>query len=192
MVCLSSANTLSYQKKQKFSTQILGHSFGCSSYFLAFKISVMQQSPITCIKCLPSDMRCVDDNARPTQCCVKNGRTSAGIQRCRCNRCRKTVVQQYAYRAYCASTNPWITRLLTEGCSIRSIVRLLAISATTVTKRIPYIAKSIAKPAIALYKEYEIDELCTFCKSKDRPFWIVSALQRDRGPWWILPSAAAH
>jgi insertion element IS1 protein InsB len=90
-------------------------------------------------------------------------------------------VGHYKYKACQPGTSQWITSLLTEGCGIRSIARLPAISATTVLKRILRISKSIAKPAIALYKEYEIDELRTFYKSKDRLLWIVCALQKDTG-----------
>jgi insertion element IS1 protein InsB len=39
----------------------------------------------------------------------------------------------------------------------------------------------IAKPAIGLYKQYEIDELRTFYKSKDRLLWVMCALQKDTG-----------
>jgi insertion element IS1 protein InsB len=64
---------------------------------------------------------------------------------------------------------------------MRSIARLLAISVTTVLKRILRISKTIAKPAIAVNKEYEIDELRTYYKSKDRLLWIVYTLQKDTG-----------
>jgi len=66
-----------------------------------------------------------------------------------------------------------------EGSGIRSIARLLEISCTTVIKRILSIAKGIQKPAMALGKMYEVDEIRTFYKSKTRLIWIVYALRCD-------------
>ena len=46
-------------------------------------------------------------------------------------------------------------------------------------KRILSIAKNIKKPAMALGKMYEVDEIRTFYKSKSRLLWVVYVLRRD-------------
>jgi insertion element IS1 protein InsB len=58
---------------------------------------------------------------------------------------------------------------------------LLSISNTTVLSRLLLIAKKISKPAIAINKTYEVDEMRTFYKSKSKLLWIVYALQRETG-----------
>jgi insertion element IS1 protein InsB len=138
----------------------------------------MQQHPAACIRCRDRNTTL---SGNPVQRCVKYGKTKAGNQRYYCKGCGATFVIHYTYKAYCPETNDWITLLLTEGCGIRSIARLLGISATTVIRRILQIARTITKPALSLYKEYEIDELCTFYKSRNRLLWIVSVLRRDTG-----------
>lgn len=72
-----------------------------------------------------------------------------------------------------------IVILLKEGCGIRSIGRIPGISAVTVLRRIKTISKQLAKPIISFGKEYELDELCTFVKSKIRKRWIVYAIRKD-------------
>jgi insertion element IS1 protein InsB len=136
----------------------------------------MQQSPIKCTKC-------VDGDARAAPCCVKNGRTKGGMQRYLCRHCGKTFVACYSYKAYQPTTDQWITGLLTEGCGIRSIARLLAISATTVTKRILAIAKCIPKPPVPLNRPaFEMDELRTYVKQKGNEYWIAYAICPDTKP----------
>jgi len=55
-----------------------------------------------------------------------------------------------------------IISLLKEGCGIRSIARLLHISAVTVLSRIRKIASAIVKPIITIGRTYEVDELRTY------------------------------
>ena len=50
-----------------------------------------------------------------------------------------------------------------------------------VISRILTIEKGISKPAIALNKGYEVDELCTFCKNKSKLLWRVYAIDKDTG-----------
>jgi len=68
---------------------------------------------------------------------------------------------------------------LKEGCGIRSIGRILTISAVTVLRKIKAVAKQLPKPLISFGKEYEMDELYTFVKSKSRKRWIVYAIRKD-------------
>ena len=62
---------------------------------------------------------------------------------------------------------------------IRSTARILQISTTTLLKRIIKIAKGIKNPIIYQRKIYEIDEMRTFIKSKNKLIWLVYALERN-------------
>jgi insertion element IS1 protein InsB len=95
-----------------------------------------------------------------------HGKTPAGKQRYKCKNCNATFINKYSYQSYEVSDRQIIS-LLIEGCGIRSIARLLCICCGTVLKRILTIAKSIAKPAIAMNKAYEVDEMRTYLKIKE-------------------------
>lgn len=110
--------------------------------------------------------------------CIKHGKIGAK-QRYRCNSCGRTFIIDYSYNGYKPAINNRITRLVKEGCGIRSIARLLEISATTVLRRILAISKNIQKPAITTGKIYEVDEIRTFYKCKTRLIWLVYALRKD-------------
>lgn len=107
--------------------------------------------------------------------CSKAGRQSNGRQKYRCRKCFK--YQQRRYHPY--PSNNEVTRLLVEGCSIRSISRLLDISATTVLRRILALSLKLKKPTMVIGKEYELDEMCTFIGSKDNRTWIAYAIRKD-------------
>ena len=134
----------------------------------------MQANDITCTRYVGNKTVCRYCNGN----CIKHGRYG-GKQRYRCGNCKRTFINSYTYNACKQTTNTWITRLVKEGSGIRSIARLLEISCTTVLKRILSIAKSIQKPAMALGKMYEVDEIRAFYKSKTRLIWIVYALRCD-------------
>ena len=80
-------------------------------------------------------------------------------QRYRCKTCKKIQLADYKKRAYATYINSEIVAHVKEGCGIRSIARLLHIAAGTVLHRIQKIADSIKKPAIAIERVYEVDEL---------------------------------
>lgn len=109
---------------------------------------------------------------------VKNGKT-LGKQQYKCKECNKRFQLEYTYKACEPRTSPNIVALIKEGCGIRSIARLLGISASTVLERIRKIAARIEQPAIIKGKEFEVDELRTYIKKKDKPIWIVLALERS-------------
>lgn len=110
--------------------------------------------------------------------CIKWG-AGSGKQRYRRNSCKRTCYKNYSYKAYCPQTNRQIALLLTEGCGISSISRIMDISAVTVIKRILFIASGIKKPPVAMGKTYEADELKTYVRKKDNEQWIVYAIDRD-------------
>ena len=66
---------------------------------------------------------------------IKFGKAGTA-QRYRCKNCKRAQLQRYVKYAYKASVNSNIAAHVKEGCSIRSIARLLKISAGTVLKRI--------------------------------------------------------
>lgn len=122
------------------------------------------------------------------QCCIycqsdniiKHGHAGNGKQRYLCRQCHKRYVSAYTYTAYQPMTNQRIVRLTQEGLGIRSTARVLHISTTTLLKRIMAIARNLPKPVISKGQTYEVDELCTFIKQKDRRIWVVYALERER------------
>jgi insertion element IS1 protein InsB len=135
-----------------------------------------------CYNSVGGKMQCLHCNV----VCIKHGTTNAGKQRYKCKSCGKTFIEGYSNNA-CRVPDSLISTLLKEGCGIRSMVRVLQISATTVLKRILLIAKGINKPAIVYNKTYEVDELRTYYKSKTKLLWVVYALQQDT---WLVADFA--
>jgi len=100
-------------------------------------------------------------------------------QRFLCRSCNRSFVAFYSYTAYRKGTNKAIIVHLKEGCGIRSIGRLLMIGKSTVLRRIIRIAFKIMRPQISFGQTYELDELCTYIKRKEKQCWIVYALRRN-------------
>lgn len=110
---------------------------------------------------------------------IKSGKTSTGKQRYSCKHCHKRFITNYTYNAYRTDTNCKIIQFTKEGLGIRSTARVLAISATTLLKRILLIASKIEQPPIATGKTYEVDEMRIFIGKKSRLRWLVYALDRE-------------
>ncbi|HTD40145.1 MAG TPA: IS1 family transposase [Mucilaginibacter sp.] len=87
----------------------------------------------------------------------------------------------YTNNACYSSRNASIISLLKEGCGIRSISRLLTVSAVTVLRRIKTIADSINKPIISTGRIYEVDELRTYIQNKNKECWVIYALDKQGG-----------
>lgn len=124
----------------------------------------------------------VSENPACGYCCgssMKYGRTKVGHQRYKCRQCHRSFILSYSQCARNRNIDDQIAVLTCEGCGIRSISRILKISNTTVMSRIKSIALKIDRPLISTGKEYEVDEICTYCKSKESRIWIVYALRRD-------------
>ena len=107
------------------------------------------------------------------------GKSCTGNQRYRCRSCRRTHSKTYQYTGCVQSTNESVVCLLKEGCGIRSISRILGISAATVIRKIVRISKRVQKPAILFGKQYELEEMRTYVQRKTKLLWIVSALRKD-------------
>ena len=124
----------------------------------------------------------VGENIKCCKCdtyMMKYGKDSKMKQRYFCKRCKTTKVEFYTYKAYKQEINQNIVSLTKEGVGILGTARLLNISPTTLLKRIKEIASNITQPAISKDKTYEIDEMRTFYKRKDKLIWIVYALEKE-------------
>ena len=107
---------------------------------------------------------------------VKNGTTKTKKQQ---YFCKKRFLDFYTYQAYRFGIDNDIIALTKEGTGIRSIARLLKISPTTLLARIITIAKNIVQPSIPKGRTYQVDEMRTYVKRKDKLIWIVYALEKQ-------------
>jgi len=135
----------------------------------------MLNSNTSCFKCVDGINSCIYCAGK----LVRNGFSEAKKQRYKCKDCSKSIVNNYTYNAYFFNINKQIILLLREGLGIRSIARILQISATTLLKRIITISAAVSLPVIQSECSYEIDELGTFVKAKSKRIWIVYALERE-------------
>jgi insertion element IS1 protein InsB len=109
---------------------------------------------------------------------IKYGK-AGNKQRYCCKACKKTQIKDYSNLACTPDTNLDIAAHVKEGCGIRSISRLLHISATTVINRIQKIAEAIPKPIIITNHSYEVDELKTYVCKKTNDYWVICAMDRE-------------
>lgn len=110
----------------------------------------------------------------------KNGFTQKGKQRYRCLNCGFSFLLAYDSVSYSEGFNKKIIVCVRQSVGIRGISRLLEISPTTVIKKIREISKALKKPEfISMHQIYEMDELCTYVKSKNNRPWVAYALNRQ-------------
>lgn len=142
--------------------------------FFAFNRNAMQRIMTSCyrIGVLPKCKHCQSEKV------IRSGRSVNAKQRFLCKACGKRFIADYQYRAYHTEINDLIIRLTKEGLGIRSTARILHISATTVLKRMLRIAQGLKRPILIKVKSYEVDEIRSFIKCKDKLIWIVYALER--------------
>lgn len=135
----------------------------------------MQYNPTSCT-------RCVGDRKICSYCTggklIKHGRSASGKTRFKCRHCGRTQVASYSYQAYGPQLNEQIIQFIKEGLGIRSIARILKIAITTLLRRIIFLARQVKQPSLLKGQTYEVDEIRTFIKRKDRQVWIVCALDR--------------
>lgn len=110
---------------------------------------------------------------------IKNGFTKTKKQQYYCKSCGKRFLEYYSYHAYNSNINNLIVAMTKEGVGIRSTARLLQISTTTLLKRIVSIAKSIPNQPIYKGKIYEVDEMRSYLRTKEKAIWVVYALERQ-------------
>jgi insertion element IS1 protein InsB len=111
--------------------------------------------------------------------CLKSGRQKNNVQRFYCRGCRKYQQSSYTYKACHSEADQKICTYVKESCGIRSISRIMRISATTVIRRIRKIARDTAKPYQVKGKEYEMDEMRTYIRNKQNKYWIAYAIRKD-------------
>lgn len=135
----------------------------------------MKESVTSCIKRVGGKEICGFCN----NFLIKYGKSAANKVRFKCKFCNKTQVENYTYKAYLPNLNNNIIQFTKEGLGIRSTARILKISTTTLLRRIIAIANKIPNQPIYKYKSYEVDEIRTFIRNKEKPIWIVYALERE-------------
>ena len=110
--------------------------------------------------------------------CVRKGMRS-GVQQYRCSVCGRYQRELYQYKAYGKDVDRWIVALVKESCGIRSIARLMGLSPTTVIARIKRIAKHLRpNMPIRMGRNYEVDELATYCRKKKNRVYLAYAFDR--------------
>lgn len=113
--------------------------------------------------------------------CNKAGKQHNGVQKYRCISCLKYQQQIYVYKAYKTNMDERLIRCLKAGCGIRGIRSILEISCTTIISRIREIASCLESNYTGCRKTYEMDELYTFIGNKNKPCWIIYAIDRING-----------
>lgn len=113
---------------------------------------------------------------------VKNGKVkTTGKQRYYCKICERSFISEYTRKSYEHDIDERITALIKESCGTRSISRILKVAPNTVTSRIKRIASGIQKPMIVIGRDYEMDELITYVRTKEKRICIAYALDRKSG-----------
>ncbi len=114
--------------------------------------------------------------------CIKKGFNKSNGQKYFCKHCNKNQLMSYVNKACEYNTNKMIVTLLCNGCGIRDMSRIMAISSTTVIKRIKKLAHQIILPSLFyIGKNYEVDELKTFVIKKENGYWVCCALEKETG-----------
>jgi hypothetical protein len=109
---------------------------------------------------------------------IKNGTTRTRKQQYICKDCHKRFLNYYTYKAYLPNINSLIIQLTKEGLGIRSVTRVLQISATTLLRRIKSIAQNIVPPVLSFGRTYELDEMRLFIRKKSNLMWLVYVIDK--------------
>ncbi len=91
---------------------------------------------------------------------------------------RQIPAGQLSHKACAPGVDGRITTYVREGCGIRSIARIIGISATTVITHIKGIAARLAPVIIPKGRAYEVDELSTYVGNRKNRIWVAYALDR--------------
>ncbi len=111
--------------------------------------------------------------------CVRKG-YAKHVQRYRCNGCNRYQQACYSKPRIPLNKYKWVVKLNNEGCGISSIARLLSVSKSSVQRLIERMAATLTKPARReVHQRYEVDELRTFCGSKQNELWVMYIINRS-------------
>jgi insertion element IS1 protein InsB len=146
----------------------------CPTFFMPDNKRLNQENDPLCYSKVGECPFCKQD-------AIKYGFSKCGKQRFQCKSCRKTFIGSYTRNTIGQHTSDQIKMLLKEGCGIRSIGRLLGISATSVLRKIAIISASVGEPLIKENQVFEMDELYSFVGSKAKKIWIIYAINRSTG-----------
>jgi insertion element IS1 protein InsB len=101
------------------------------------------------------------------------------IQKYRCGNCNKYQRGSYKNRKYTKVEDDQILLLNREAVGISSISRILSIPKASVQRRIERSRNKLKTPDHTETKQvYEMDELYTYIGRKDRPCYIMYAINR--------------
>ena len=119
----------------------------------------------------------------PFQCghccgaCARKGK-HGDTQLYKCHACGKYQRHHYRNKACAPGVDGRITTYVREGGGIRSIARIIGISASTVVARIKSIAARLGLGIIPEGRVYEVDELSTYVGHRKNRVWVAYALDR--------------
>ncbi len=98
--------------------------------------------------------------------CIQKGKQN-NVQIYQCKSCLKYQRKHYKYRSKTIEDHE-ISLLIKEGCGMRSIGRILAISPSTVIRRILKIGRSVNRSSVIQFGQiYQVDELFTYVGNKN-------------------------
>lgn len=104
--------------------------------------------------------------------CIRKGKQQ-NIQIYRCKACLKYQRPVYQYQSKLVEDHQ-IVQLIKEGCAIRSISRILAISSSTVIRRVLKIGNNVRRSSPVLFGQiYQVDELFTYVGNKNKRICIA-------------------
>jgi insertion element IS1 protein InsB len=106
---------------------------------------------------------------------VKNGFTKGKKQRYKCAACTTSKVIDPIAKGFGNSLHEPIRTLVREGCGIRSLGRILKVSAATILRNILALAEKIVPEAIPAGGSYQVDELHTFVGRKRKEICVIYA-----------------
>ncbi len=114
--------------------------------------------------------------------CQKAGKQANGRQKYLCKSCKKYQQASYQYIACKTNVKVLFMKCLKTGNSLRGIQTITGIALTTQIRWIRKIGKAV-KPRCyyRINDEYELDELCTYVKNKEKRRWVISAISKSSG-----------
>lgn len=110
--------------------------------------------------------------------CVKKGKYKS-VQKYQCSKCGKYQRAHYRQLTHSMKNQEQVRVLNNEGMGIRSISRVLQIPRTSILMLLSRASKTVSKPLCQERKQsYEVDELYTYVGNKEKPCYIIYAINR--------------
>ncbi len=110
--------------------------------------------------------------------CIRKGKYKS-VQKYRCITCHKFQRAIYRQQSHDSQKKDQVRILNNEGVGICSIGRILQIPPSSVLMLLVRACENIVKPIFKDWKQsYEVDELFTYIGNKQRPCYIIYAINR--------------